>query len=331
MNSLLHYEGLGGQVQMIYLDPPYGIKFGSNFQPFVRKRDVKHNDDEDMTREPEMVKAYRDTWEMGLHSYLTYMRDRLLLCLELLAPSGSIFIQIGDENVHHVRELLDQIFGGENFVSLITVKKTAAQTDKYISSSCDYIIWYGKDISKMKYRQLFLGKEEGSSLSIQYRYAELPDGRIKRLNKMTHEELLLPYRLFRPDNLTSSHEYSEGKTPVEFEGKFYTPGPRYWSTSPKGFEELKKNNRLIAVGNTLSYVRYLDDFPCAPLLNIWIDTGTGGYGDERYYVVQTTSKVVERCLLMTTTPVIWCWTPPAAVAPRLTWQRSGGDAGSPMT
>ena len=135
MNSLLEYEGLGGQVQMIYMDPPYGVKFGSNFQPFVRKRDVKHNDDEDMTREPEMVKAYRDTWELGLHSYLTYMRDRLLLCRDLLAPSGSIFVQISDENLHHVRELMDEVFGAENFVGVITVCKTTSGRQRTIIGS----------------------------------------------------------------------------------------------------------------------------------------------------------------------------------------------------
>src|SRR5208283_5739058 len=141
MNSLLHYEGLGGQVQMIYVDPPYGVKFGSNFQPFVRKRDVSHNDDADMTREPEMVQAYRDTWECGLHSYLTYLRDRLLLARDLLAPSGSVFVQISDENLHHVRALMDEVFGSENLVSVIVVQKTAGATAELLSSTCDFIIW----------------------------------------------------------------------------------------------------------------------------------------------------------------------------------------------
>src|SRR6185436_11640544 len=145
MNSLLHYEGLGGQVQMIYMDPPYGVKFGSNFQPFVRKRDVSHNDDEDMTREPEMVQAYRDTWELGLHSYLTYLRDRLLVARDLLTPSGSVFVQISDENLHHLREVMDEIFGAENAIATITIVKTSAQEDPLLPSVCDYLIWYARD------------------------------------------------------------------------------------------------------------------------------------------------------------------------------------------
>lgn len=160
MNSLLHYEGLGGQVQMIYIDPPYGVRFGSNFQPFVRKRDVIHNDDGDMTREPEMVKAYRDTWELGLHSYLTYLRDRLLLARELLAPSGSVFIQISDENVHHLREIIDSVFGDDNFVSLITFAKTTSATSQLLASVSDYLLWYAKDrespqVSTTVWREIF--------------------------------------------------------------------------------------------------------------------------------------------------------------------------------
>jgi hypothetical protein len=155
MNSLLHYERLGGQVQMIYIDPPYGVKFGSNFQPFVRKRDVSHGDDEDLTREPEMVKAYRDTWELGLHSYLTYMRDRLLLARELLTPSGSVFVQISDENLHHVRELMDEVFGEQNFVSLITFQKTTGQTSGLLPGISDYLLWYARDRERTRFRQLF--------------------------------------------------------------------------------------------------------------------------------------------------------------------------------
>ena len=158
MNSLLHYEGLGGQVQMIYFDPPYGIKFGSNFQPFVRKRDVGHNDDEDMTREPEMVKAYRDTWKLGLHSYLTYMRDRLLLARDLLSPTGSIFVQISDENLHHVRELMDEVFGEENCTSVIIVEKTSGATAKALPTINDYLLWYAKDTSRLRYCQLYRQK-----------------------------------------------------------------------------------------------------------------------------------------------------------------------------
>src|SRR5437660_1038092 len=159
MNSLLSYEGLGGQVQMIYMDPPYGVKFGSNFQPFVRKRDVKHNDDADMTREPEMVQAYRDTWELGSHSYLTYLRDRLLLCRELLTPSGSIFVQISDENLHHVREVMDEVFGAENFCHAITFVKTSGQRTKDVHRVCDYLLWYAKSKAVQKYHQIFIQKD----------------------------------------------------------------------------------------------------------------------------------------------------------------------------
>src|SRR2546426_168428 len=155
MNSLLEYEGLGGHVQMIYVDPPYGVKFGSDFQPFVRKRDVKHNDDADMTREPEMVQAYRDTWELGLHSYLTYLRDRLLLARELLHPSGSIFVQISDENLHHVREVMDEVFGAENFCSLITFQKTTGSTTSTIPTTSDYLLWFAKEKDRLKFRKLY--------------------------------------------------------------------------------------------------------------------------------------------------------------------------------
>ena len=154
MNSLIHLEKMAGQVQMIYMDPPYGVKFGSNFQPFVRERDVKHGDDDDMTREPEMVQAFRDTWELGSHSYLAFLHDRLLLCRELLHPSGSIFVQISEENLHHVREVMESVFGENNFVGLITVVKTSAQEAEELPSVCDYLLWYARDKSVLKYRKL---------------------------------------------------------------------------------------------------------------------------------------------------------------------------------
>jgi Adenine specific DNA methylase Mod len=181
MNSLLHYEGLGGQVQMIYMDPPYGVKFGSNFQPFVRKRDVNHNDDEDMTREPEMVKAYRDTWELGLHSYLTYLRDRLLLCRDLLHPSGSIFVQISDENVHHVREVMDEVFGVENFCGIISFQKTGSLVGSLLGSTVDYLIWFARDRERVKYHQLFTDRTKGNPSLDRYDWIELPDGTERRL------------------------------------------------------------------------------------------------------------------------------------------------------
>src|SRR5208337_1201888 len=187
MNSLLHFENLGGQVQMIYMDPPYGVKYGSNFQPFVRRRDVKHGDDEDLTREPEMVQAYRDTWELGLHSYLTYLRDRLLLIRNLLHSTGSVFLQISDENVHHARELLDEVFGSRNFVSLITFKKTSSASGSLLSSVSDYLLWYAKDIERLKYEQLYSEKSAGEAGGTQYTWAEHPDG--TRLNYGSFERL----------------------------------------------------------------------------------------------------------------------------------------------
>ena len=301
MNSLLEKEGMAGKVQMVYFDPPYGIKYGSNFQPFVNKRDVTDGRDEDLSSEPEMIKAFRDTWELGIHSYLTYLRDRLLLARELLAESGSIFVQISDENVHHVREIMDEVFGCGNFISLITTQKTSVQTDKYLSSSCDYIIWYSKEKQNLKARNLFLPKDEKSSKASQYKYIETKDGRRIPQHNASDKDLSNDYRLFRPDNLTSSHEYSLGKEYIEFEGEQFHPGNRYWSTGPNGFEKLKSARRLIKTGKSLSYIRYLDDFPLVPLLNVWTDTTTGG-GKERYYVVQTVEKVIQRCMLLSTDP-----------------------------
>jgi adenine-specific DNA-methyltransferase len=281
MNSLLHYEGLGGQVQMIYMDPPYGVKFGSNFQPFVRRRDVSHNDDADMTREPEMVKAYRDTWELGLHSYLTYMRDRLLLSRELLTPTGSIFVQISDENLHHVRELMDEVFGGENQCALITFEKTGAQPSDLLPGVSDYLLWYARDLERFKFRQLYFTKEQGVGSGSGQRYDQQDlDGRYYQLTSLTSP---------RPP----------GSFPVEFEGQTYYPSGGYWKTGPDGMGNLISAGRIIRAGRTLRYKRYLDDFPAYKITNVWTDTaGSGG----KIYVVQTSPLVLSRCLLMATDP-----------------------------
>jgi len=261
MNSLLQYEGLGGQVQCIYMDPPYGVKFGSNFQPFVRKRDVKHNEDDDMTREPEMVKAYRDTWELGLHSYLTYMRDRLLLARELLTPSGSIFVQISDENLHHVRELMDEVFGGENFVSAISFVKTSGFSPKLISNVCDFLLWYSKDIEQVKYRQLQLTKIVGQEGATQYSWIESSDGAI--LRPMTREEsenledLSNKYRVLAHGD-ASAQGSSGNSEPFKFQGQIFNPPKAsHWKTTPDGMKKLAENNRLMVLGNSLRYKRYL--------------------------------------------------------------------------
>jgi adenine-specific DNA-methyltransferase len=287
---------------MIYIDPPYGVKFGSNFQPFVRKRDVSHNDDEDLTREPEMVKAYRDTWELGLHSYLTYMRDRLLLARDLLAPSGSVFVQISDENLHHVRELMDEVFGAENALGLISFTKTSglASVDR-LQTACDYLLWYGRDREKTKYRPMFADREEAADTP--YSAVELKGGERRPMNsdeRSGRQPLPEGARVYRIDNLTKPGPGS--RFAFEFDGRRYEPGKRWWGTTPEGMERLKESGRLSAVGNGLYFVRFATDFPFRPLTSLWSDTSTGGFVEEKLYVVQTNSKVIARCVLMTTDP-----------------------------
>jgi adenine-specific DNA-methyltransferase len=302
MNSLLEYEGLGGQVQMIYIDPPYGVKFGSNFQPFVRKRDVKNNDDKDMTREPEMVKAYRDTWELGLHSYLTYLRDRLLLARELLTESGSVFVQIGDENLHHVRELLDEIFGAENLVSVITVVKTSAQEDLRLPNVTDFVLWYARDVTRLRYEQLWLDKRGGPGAA-EYNRVELPDGSRRPMTAGERaDSAVLPdgAKPYRQDNMVSQRP--PGSFPVEFEGETYRPITGYWKTGELGMDRLIAARRIEKRGRMLSYVRYFDDFPVRPLANFWPDVRMSSRAEEKTYVVQSSSRLVERCVLMATRP-----------------------------
>lgn len=303
MNSLAQFERMAGQVQMIYMDPPYGVKFGSNFQPFVRRRDVSA-DDADMTREPEMVKAYRDTWELGLHSYLTYLRDRLLVARELLADSGSIFVQISDENLHHVREVMDEVFGADNFVSVIVFSKTSSASGDLLSSVADYLLWYAKDKVRVKTRTLFLERKgEGW---VNYDYVKLADGGHRRMTKEERDDWSsLPERalVYRRDNLTSQRPANENDVrSYEFEGRPYTPGKGTFKTDKKGLDSLYKAGRLEAYGVTLSYRRFANDFPYSPINNQWTDTLTGGYAEARYYVVQTTTKAIQRCMLMTTDP-----------------------------
>jgi adenine-specific DNA-methyltransferase len=303
MNSLLEYEGLGGQVQMIYMDPPYGVKFGSNFQPFVRKRDVKHGKDEEMIREPEMVKAYRDTWELGLHSYLTYLRDRLLLARELLSESGSIFVQISDENLHHVREVMDEVFGSENHHGLITVEKTTAQETTGLPSVCDYLLWYGKCLEKTKFVKVLLPKQVDDPGTKEYNRVELSDGSRR---KMTSEETLdwskLPFgsRPYRQDNIVSQRP--PGNFPVEFEGAVYRPLSGYWKTGIEGMKKLIESKRIERRGKMLSYVRFYYDFPFKLLSNFWPDVRFSSRSEDKQYVVQTALGVIQRCLLMTTDP-----------------------------
>jgi adenine-specific DNA-methyltransferase len=323
MNSLLQYEGLGGQVQMIYMDPPYGVSFGSNFQPFVRKRDVKHNDDADMTREPEMVQAYRDTWELGLHSYLTYMRDRLLLGRELLAPSGSIFVQISDENLHHVRELMDEVFGSENFVVTILLKKKGGQKGSTLDPINDYILWStkNKEAAKGKIKKLFTQVSE-EELSDVFRYVELPDGREVTLSELGEEkevdykrfprrvEVDFPgARLFASENLTSGGLRRTQSVIFRFREQDFDPGiakGNCWKHSamtddgsPCGLDLLAQANRLFVGERQLRHKRYSTDFGFSPVTNWWDEFG--GVSNP-LYVVQTNTEAVKRCLLMTTNP-----------------------------
>jgi adenine-specific DNA-methyltransferase len=303
MNSLLEKEGLGGQVQMIYIDPPYGIRYGSNFQPFVNKRDVKDGKDEDLTQEPEMIKAFRDTWELGIHSYLTYLRDRFLLANQLLHETGNIFVQISDENLHLVRSILDEIFTAKNFVNVITFVKTAALQGNFLSSNHDYIIWYAKDKSKLKYRQLFVEKKERTEFGT-FSWIELQDGTCRRLSKeeMRGDIELPKGRRFRASDISGQGETTTGSYAFEFEGRKYYPSKgRHWSTNKDGMQILKNQNRIITQGNTLAYKRYEDDFPVMPIVNVWDDTIIGTF-TTKSYVVQTSELTIERCLLMCTDP-----------------------------
>ncbi len=302
MNSLLEKEAMGGKVQMVYFDPPYGIKYGSNFQPFVNKRDVKDGKDEDLTAEPEMIKAFRDTWELGIHSYLTYLRDRLKLAKDLLHESGSVFVQISDENVHHVRELMDEVFGKENFVSLINFQKTGGLPGKLLSRTVDYIIWYGKNKENVKYHQLFLKREVGDTSLDRYDSIELENGISRRLtkNELNNSENIPLDKRFRAVSLFSQGENEKSRFEFEFQGIKQKPiSGRSWATGVDGLEKLKKVGRLILEGNTIRYKRYAKDFPFIPLVERWesIQIGTS-----LNYVVQTAPKVIERCMLMTTDP-----------------------------
>jgi adenine-specific DNA-methyltransferase len=306
MASLAEREALRGKVQMIYIDPPYGIKFGSNWQVSTRKRDVRDGKVEDATREVEQIKAFRDTWELGIHSYLTYLRDRFTSAKYLLAESGSCFVQIGDENVHLVRSLLDEVFGSENFVSMTTFKTTSGAGSfsggtTVLAAVNSYLLWYAKSLEQVKYRPLFRTKIAGGQGGGQYTWVERTDGTRTRLGT---DEARPDERLMRPAPLTSQTTRVGQTTvfPVIVSGSPYTPGKGGWKTNSTGMEKLAWARRLLPIGKTLTYVRYLDDFPAFPYTNLWEDTVTSGFSDPKIYVVQTNSKVVERCLLMATDP-----------------------------
>jgi adenine-specific DNA-methyltransferase len=302
MNSLLEKEGLAGQVQMIYIDPPYGIKYGSNFQPFINKRDVKDGKDEDLTAEPEQIHAFRDTWELGIHSYLAYLRDRLLLAKELLTESGSVFVQISDENVHLVRNLMDEVFGKENCVALISFKtKKMTFGTKLLESIADHICFYAKKKDQVKFRPLFIQKNWREDLH--WRYIELPDGTRRTMTKEERENFtLIPTgsKVFIPLDLRPSGFNTSGDFIFEFNSKKYSPGTgKTWKTNREGMENIAKANRFYETRDALTYVLYFDDFPVSRLTNYWTDT-EGAY--DPVYAVQTATKVIQRCVLNTTDP-----------------------------
>ena len=300
MNSLLEKEGMAGKVQMVYIDPPYGIRYGSNFQPFVNKRDVRDGRDEDLTQEPETIKAFRDTWELGIHSYLSYLRDRLLLTRELLTESGSCFVQIGDENMHLVRSLMDDVFGVSNFVSTISFVTTTARGGLYLDNISDNILWYSKKKSELQYRQLFQSKESDSGIG-QYDFVELQGGSVVNINDA--DDVQVKSERFAHADPTSQGETNSGAYDVFFDGdKFRPPNNRHWSTTPEGMRRLINANRIFAIGRRLRYKRFLSDYPIFQLTNNWTDTSFSGFGERKSYVVQTLPSVVARCLLMTTDP-----------------------------
>ena len=309
MNSLLVREDLAGSVQLVFMDPPYGIKYGSNFQPFVNKRDVKDGSDDDLAYEPETVRAFRDTWELGIHSYLSYLRDRLVLARELLAESGSCVVQISDENLHYIRMVMDEVFGAENFVSLIPFRKTTNATSSSIPVVCDYMVWYAKDKSQKdgrpKYRQLYYKKPPPVN-DPNYKHVELADGS-RTHRRMTSGERSNPHtlpagsRIYRHSAITSSGK-SAGEDAFEFDGEVFRPGPnQHWKVNLDGMKRLAAKNRLVKTGNILSIVLYEDDFQHAKLTNMWTDTTSGGF-EGKIYVVQTAAKAIRRLILMATDP-----------------------------
>ncbi|AWO87812.1 MULTISPECIES: site-specific DNA-methyltransferase [Bradyrhizobium] len=305
MASLARREDLAGRVQMIYLDPPYGIKFSSNFQPKLGQHDVKDRE-QDLTREPEMVKAYRDTWTLGVHSYLSYLRDRLAMARELLADTGSIFVQISDENLHRVRCLLDEVFESENFVSQIVFRTTSSLGGDFIPASANYLLWYARDKEKAKFRPLFKPRGFEDDVGGRFSRALLSNGAKHTLTTEERGDISLlenGARIYRHDNLTSQSGGEHSAFKIDFEGNQFAPGNGFWKTNPAGIERLKKSERIAApTTKSLTYVRFLDDFPLTGFSEVWSDTQTGAFTDSKIYVVQTNTKVVERCLLMTTDP-----------------------------
>lgn len=299
MNSMLEKEGMAGTVQMVYIDPPYGIKYGSNFQPFVNKKEVKDKKDEDLTAEPEMITAFRDTWELGIHSYLTYLRNRIKLAYELLNETGSIFVQISDENIHHIREILDEIFGAENFLSLINFTTTSGIPGLMLSRAGDYLIWYCKNREQVKYHQLYDSEPDFAHYTI----VREQNGKLRPLSKI--EKLDISKLPEGCELCTSQSLMSQGTTSSEssvvLNGRTYKPSSgQHWKTTVEGIYKLYDAGRIIVSDNSIRYLRKASDFPLKAINNVWSDTVIGA--TEKEYVVQTSTKTIERALLMTTDP-----------------------------
>ena len=307
MASLAEREGLRGKVQCIYLDPPYGIKFNSNFQWSTTSRDVKDGKVDHITREPEQVKAFRDTWRDGIHSYLTYLRDRLTVARDLLTESGSIFVQIGDENVHRVRAVMDEVFGEENFVGEIIVNKTAGAGMEYLDLVTDFILFYSKRSESLKFRTQFLAKKGIGSTARYYVNIEMPNGSRRPMTgqeKGAFDKLGPGCRPFSIDALTSQTNATTTRYDAIFEGKMYQSGVRQWATPPNGMARTTKANRVTYRGNSIGYVRFLDDYPVRSIANVWSDISGSiqSRTDPKVYVVQTSTTLAQRCILMATDP-----------------------------
>ena len=305
MASLAEREGLRGKVQCIYIDPPYGIRFNSNFQWSTTSRDVKDGKAAHITREPEQVKAFRDTWRDGIHSYLSFLRDRLTVARDLLTESGSVFVQIGDENVHRVRALMDEVFGEHNFASLIFFLKTTGKGSRFLDPSGDYILWYAKDFAKSKVRASFKYRSD-ITLAEQYNMACTDNCTYRRLSKKElRSPTLIPDndRRFMPSSLYSDSGGPSTNFKYNHRGSIFGPLRGYfWRTTTDGLDRLDRASRLCVVGKYIRYVMYGDDYPIVRITNYWDDVRAGGFGESKVYVVQTATDVIQRCLMMTSDP-----------------------------